>query len=1024
METPTPSLPSYPQSLEELAAYLQKGRPVSFPLEAPRDKRQIPSDWFSKLLFPGYSRTCSVPVNISGAIFIGKLVLTYATVQFEFSIRDSEFGDGLTLSSVRFQRSANFTRCEIKVGASLRGCQFEYSCVMSGSQFSGADFSDVTFGGSAIFEPSGLASVSTAVPKVTRFAGQTNFDGAKFVSTANFGGVVFEGETTFRRVRFASNARFRAWAAGPNNAALATVIKGPADFSDCDIQGNADFSGAQFESGLRAQRLRVGAATFFSTVQINNLTCNLCCNGEVNFDDALFHGSAWFLGAIFTGNVSFRRARFESTAGFDVFEHESVVWPTCFGGKTIFNDASVSGPMSFEGAIFTDEVRFERISVGSNAHFRLFRGKERAVPICFGARATFLLADIQGAADFNGAWFGSDLVFQGAKLAGRAHFESVVHLEDVVVPFECMGEARFISTSAGSVFFHGAHFHGRALFSGFKAVADAMFSPLLIWGNPGDSAPIDLLNTRFDGLVSFKDAQIGGTADFSAATFRADAEFVRIRVGGGAFFQTRASRTGTERTVFKGRADFTNAQFEGAARFTGVSFKKACVFEAASFKDIAAFDVSRAGNKATEATFGGFTNFKLVRVERALFVNGALFLDAAQFDSMQVEGEASFSAVEVEFYNNERPSLFEFRPTRFAGRATFDDAKVLGSAFFLGVQFEKGASFQRTQIIGLANFSTFEGKTCAAFTWFHNKVRFNLSQLGHADFVRTRFVADASFVLVRVAGRADFRWSLFGGVASLTEARFELVQFTSERLPHDLPSDHARFNTRRVGIGLEQPFEPGKWVDLRGFSYARIDVFWPYVFHLMAYDRQPYTHLERFYRSVGKDWEANQIYLEGRHEERRLLWDRAASKSATWGERWATFQDYVFDGIQGLLFHYGVPFYPLLYVTLVVFGLGVFLLGRPGALVEKAPAFRISVESHALSLNWPRPPGSPSFFEPLKVSLNLVAPTERMAPETSWKPADKGEGWIATLVLKVTAFLLFPLSLASISGLFKRKESS
>lgn len=103
-------------------------------------------------------------------------------------------------------------------------------------------------------------------------------------------------------------------------------------------------------------------------------------------------------------------------------------------------------------------------------------------------------------------------------------------------------------------------------------------------------------------------------------------------------------------------------------------------------------------------------------------------------------------------------------------------------------------------------------------------------------------------------------------------------------------------------------------------TYERIDIAWRDVLKKAAlYDRQPYTELEKVLRSVGKEDEANEVYLEGRGAERRdVKWTHS---KVSWFADW----------LYSWLANYGVLswksfFMPLCFVVLCA---GMFL--RPGA---------------------------------------------------------------------------------------------
>ena len=200
-------------------------------------------------------------------------------------------------------------------------------------------------------------------------------------------------------------------------------------------------------------------------------------------------------------------------------------------------------------------------------------------------------------------------------------------------------------------------------------------------------------------------------------------------------------------------------------------------------------------------------------------------------------------------------------------------------------------------------------------------------------------------------------------------------------------------------------------VDLRGFTYERIYVDLAGLFpRLMPFDRQPYSQLETSLRKVGDDRRTLQVYLERCEVERREKF--RSGRIDLW----------LLDWLHKLVARYGVSPYRLPAYALGLILFGAFLFSQPGALESKNPALK--------------PPANVSFGQGLAVSVHHFLPMDTplgadLVPSGSPVPitVSIGKGhltvwpspsWYATILLRVTGYILVGMGVAAAAGLLRR----
>jgi uncharacterized protein YjbI with pentapeptide repeats len=149
---------------------------------------------------------------------------------------------------------------------------------------------------------------------------------------------------------------------------------------------------------------------------------------------------------------------------------------------------------------------------------------------------------------------------------------------------------------------------------------------------------VRLANCRFEGEVNFSKSEFENALSLEGSTFAAPASFYAMKVSRGVLLNG---------TVFRSRADFTQAQIAGSLLAGGVQFMH---------PELPADFVSlRVGGAAhfTNALFAGPANFQYSHTTEALRFDDAKFSSTAAlacFEAMRVDGAASFNGATVAGY--------------------------------------------------------------------------------------------------------------------------------------------------------------------------------------------------------------------------------------------------------------------------------------------------------------------------------------------------------------------------------------
>ena len=234
------------------------------------------------------------------------------------------------------------------------------------------------------------------------------------------------------------------------------------------------------------------------------------------------------------------------------------------------------GPISFDG--YTEQnslpdVLFARAQFGGDVSFRgtNFSGVAIFMIAQFYGRPDFDEATFDGVVNFSEATSYREASFVHASFRGRAEFRAAVWNNDVLLD--------------GAIFHQRAEFSS-TVFSGIAQFCNAVFSRKAIFVGAAFGGEANFANTKFDKEAFFSAATFSGSLMVHDAMFGGDALFgagsegiVRRRdLPGSRKPHDRISLTNFHRTVFRGRADFSNRDFVGKTDFRDAVFNIAPEF--------------------------------------------------------------------------------------------------------------------------------------------------------------------------------------------------------------------------------------------------------------------------------------------------------------------------------------------------------------------------------------------------------------------------------------------------------------
>lgn len=900
--------------------------------------------------------------------------------------------------------------CELPVGIKnaiivgpldLQYATFQYEFSVTDSTFADTvNFSFAAFKRSAVFagcrflRPARFRAARTEFDFDIKSA---RFSGAAVCTDLHVGALLLAqgawfGSANFERLTVAKSAFFKTDVVG--GKAVRSRFWGEANFRDADVQGNAHFDAAQFRAAAIFSRMRVGGNAFFGAHTSDRMTLLTSFAGGASFAGSQFRNHAYFGGVQFKGRADFGAAKFSGDVSFLPVPLGGKLIPAYFGAEAFFTGAQVGGSAKFQGCRFKKRAEFERLQVGGVAFFRAHTQKRQLVATRFHKSARFMGAAFGVAADFCGAQFLRDANFRFVRIGGDGYFRAV-YLRQEEAPTLFHGKADFSGAEIrGSVEFDSAWFVGDADFERLSVGGKARFRTA---SGRRNASPI-----TFGGATRFVHMNVAGTAEFHGAYFGGRADFGRAQIGGSAFFDPADKRTRATSVCFAAEVKFVDAHVKGTVSFQGAQFLGEAVFSRLKVDGDAFFSSVEAGGQVAVTNFCGQSRFIQAHVQGAAHFYGAQFKRAADFGRIQIDGSAGFSPLVS------RRNLIQ---TSFQDEVKFQSSRIKGLADFGGVNFGRGASFEGVRIDSTALFRAHADGPLYVPIVFHGEARFlDANVQGSVEFNGAQFNRGLNFARAKVDGNVFFNPRgapvKFGGHSGFVGTHFaSQVEF-----------DRAQFRGS---------------MDLRGFTYARIEADHKDLLENLAasahYDRQPYTQLEKVYRSIGYDRRADEVYLaRRRHERKRFAASVARRKGAARVASREALQDLgrvSWDYVQWGLWNYGVRPYMLLVASFIVLLAGTYIFTFPGAAVPKDPKSRTAQDAR---LQQPMP----SAFN---ISLHQFIPIIEIPPGREWVPSDYPAPLLGRLNVSFAGYatlhrllgaLLVPLGVAAVTGLLIRREKN
>lgn len=832
-------------------------------------------------------------------------------------------------------------------------------------------------------------------PIELRHAALTNqfrLDNCLFKSPADFSFVVFERGFDFTDSQFSKAADFSRATARRAMVLLGTAFSGRTSFVDATAEEVVMASGAAF----LGPEARFDRMTFHKAVSFQAAATQPAASfsGKVSFHTARFLGAVNFDQVRFSqakGEVDFSEMRCERTSSFRGAE---------FRGRTFFRAVQFLGNTSFgatetpsgpgPAARFLGSCSFDSMVFGAEADFANVQFAHAAAPAVFSGGAfkgdaRFGQARFAGGAVFSQTQFEAVTDFQGARFQGTEEAPAA-SFQDCTLN----GRTSFTGVQfAGSADFRNAQFGGEAAFNGAAFGAEALFT----YARFGRTVSFGALTGEQVAGAVFADATI-----FTGVRFELDAFFEQVK------FTATNRPVSFSSAVFAAETAFDGAQFSGDANFVRAQFGSAATFTGAAFLHpelTVQFNSIKAGKTLnfTGARFAGPLDFVAAEAVGPVQFAGVVFGGDALFNAMAVERHAIFGPI-----GTNSPTQFkktaDFIATRIGGQLDLAAARFEGEALFRGANLQRGLILSwRPGATGQVHAAEFRAR--ADFRNVQAAERVQLAGVtfhDHAAFDSTKWDVPMAFEEVRFRKGASITRAAFPQGADFSTARFQAL----------LDLTDSTFRTLRLTTLAKWSDGP---IELRGSTYEEfsgdVDAL------LEAFtraDRPVLTRLEKSLRQVGRDEEADVVYLQGQIRERIRHWEEHR------------YGEWFFRGLYGALGNYGVRPYRLLGFSAVLIWLGALVFQLPGAVRRRDLASGTAHSAARLS-RFDAVALSICYFLPVEFPLEeewiaATTPLTYRLPLTN-KSVQLRPAAMANFVLRLSGWIVVPLALAAVTGLLK-----
>jgi hypothetical protein len=716
---------------------------------------------------------------------------------------------------------------------------------------------------------------------------------------------------------------------------------------------------------------------------------------------------------------------------------------TTFERAVVFNGSRFSKPVNFNGAHAMGTFDMTGANVVDGSFNDLIVDND------FEANGAQF-----GSVSFKRATFGRCVLFNPKEIEGRwkrVTFNKPVDFSDC--------------SMTGPAEFQGVWFKQSADFTRLQVKKVLKFNCYPEEQKPFLATDRRIKRTYFGGKATFLAANISDSARFMGVCFQGSVDFERAIIGGNALFRSVEQQGRFLVTEFKKNVRFLMTHVQLNAEFDGAKFKGTATFERCRIDNGAFFRASICEERSNNARNGNPDDAVhcLHRPEAVHFEKEANFIGAkiggdAEFTGAHFSDRARFRGLcvgGIAYFDDSMYETIKTDPVTFDTSVTFSGADIGIRAFFTGARFVENPAL--IQPGNPANPVT----TQAA-------VDFSLIKIGGmTDFERAYFGADTDFDLAQIGGTVVFKHAQFMQRATFRDARFGSLEFGSMEIPKEswthwlIRMTRTRLDAalRWVGLRSGAPPPPVNQVqeiqfqggaDLDGFSYSLtnqddgkvlLDAL------KTSKGRQPYFFLERSLRSTGNDEIADEVYLQLRNNESKRILPETREhfrKLRIWQGFIGLGRKFL-DTSWWLIANYGVRPLQLLFLSILMVALGVWVFSRPGAVVPKekpkeAMPYLIVSRSRADGstvvkevINKPTPTPSQtsiSFTQAVGVSFGQFIPIVEIPSGDKWKPSENAM-WASFPRISYAAYgtihrlagaLLLPLGIASLTGFLHRRE--
>jgi uncharacterized protein YjbI with pentapeptide repeats len=705
--------------------------------------------------------------------------------------------------------------------------------------------------------------------------------------------------------------------------------------------------------------------------------------------------------AIITGPLQFNNHTFPSEVSLvDCILKSHVRFPCCvFSSNLILSGSAFLKGCNFRGATIAGELRLTRAQFsGSIVKFDDAQVDRVlwADRVQFRAGARFRRATFNKAAFFRRSTFEGKAIFEETQFCGEAAFTGAMFCQEAKFSSACIsGQAGFSGvTFKNTVTFNGARIESHAFFCLGSGIKPAV--------------------TNFWGNADFSVLHIEGTADFRGAHFHNNTDFNSMRVGGDALFWSVPADDPVI-TIFEQGADFTGVHISGDVDFSGVIFAKAQLDSIFAAKICQEHQPLRATEIKKES--------KAEEEPRLISFNGATIVGHARFGSAKTKQELLVTtfALDADFTAIKIGGIALFKGVTFHRKADFNSARIAGDAFFSSLSegkqvdtiFENDADFTGVQILGNAFFkgAQFLGKANFRGAYIH----------GVANFERNNFCGMTNFDYARFGQDVDFEQTVLRQHFSFRETSFRVIRFSPDGRVTKRPSANTIPNEEK-----EDQFQCS--LNLSGCVYDRIQVDWKRLLKKsgragrprIEYDLQPYDQLEKVFRSMGKNREADKIYLERCRTERHHKWDYGKGLRLGWAS----------SGFYRIFANYGVRPIRIAAFSTILLIIGAFVFSQLGAVSPSKEEAKDSQQTSAqgsrkeIALTSSPRPIKLSFAGAAAVSLHQFLPID-IPSGSEWKPNRALimrfiRSDVYGSILKISGWICVPLGVAAITGILRR----